>query len=260
MAINFSSFFARASSSLPFLLRDTDIRGGLRVVAGIPEMDTIPRPSRVAGMLVVTTNTMHVHQLSVDGIFEDRGLLGQATGTDLKLGDAFYQDADNNLQLYEQFVLPPFVDARPGDLLRLNGNLEPVWLPVAANPGTGVRTLVSNTLDEPIDGGASGTFAIEMGRSNFLLEVRLDVADVLLQGFGTSEYDESNPYTFKSRVGQLLDDGSSLMVDGSIRYGRRYTLISNMESPVGETIYWKMTNHGNLPVLPTVTFTYTAIE
>jgi len=260
MALRFTSHLAKASPGIPFLLQDTDLRGGLRVVANAAAISTIPFPARTPGMLVVTTDTMHIHQLSTDGLFEDRGLLGQATGADLKLGGAFYQDAENNLQLHPQYMLPASVDAKPGDMIRLNAELEPIWLPIAANPGTGIRAIVSHTLEKSLEGGESGTFALLMGRANIMLEVRLDVANVLLEGFGTSSFDESNPYTFKSRADQLSDDGSTVLIDGSIRYSRRYTVVSNMESPVRETIYWKMTNHGNLPVIPTVTITYTAIE
>lgn len=267
MAINVSSFFAKASPGIPFLLQDTDLRGGLRVVPDANYLkplnefaEAIPFPARSPGMLVVTKDTMHIHQLAADGIFEDKGLLGQASSTDLKLGDSFYQDAEGNLQIQQQYSLPSGVSGNPGDLLQLNAALEPVWLPVAANPGTGIRTIVSHTLGTALEGGQSETFALLMGRANFLIDVRLDVAQVLLEGFGTSSYDESNPYSFKSRAGQLSDDGSSLLADGTIRYSRRYSLISNLEAPVGETIYWKMTNQGNLPVAPTVTITYTAIE
>ena len=264
MPVTVTSFFVKANPAIPFLLRDTDLRGGLRVVPDQSYLQplsenpsAIPMGARVTGMIVVTQNDNHLHQLQSDGLFEDMGALG-ASSQIKNISAPLVIDADGNLTVEEGHTLPQ--EGNKGDILRLDTNSKPIWAPMAANPGQGIRTTVSFTAPETLAGGQSHDFALLMGRTNILLNVELDVPQVQIEAFGDPSYGESNPYTFKSRPEQMFDDGSRLLSDGTMQFSRRYGFAANTEDPVSETIYWRLLNFGNLPVKPTVSITYTAIE
>tara|TARA_B100000700_G_scaffold88627_1_gene99889 strand:+ start:9172 stop:9966 length:795 start_codon:yes stop_codon:yes gene_type:complete len=264
MPVTVTSFFVKANPAIPFLMRDTDLRGGLRVVPDQSYLQplsenpsAIPMGARVTGMIVVTQSDNHLHQLQSDGVFEDMGVLG-ASSQIKNISAPLVIDADGNLTVEEGRTLPQ--EGNTGDVLRLNADKMPIWDPMSANPGQGIRSTVSKTVPEALGPSESFDFSMMMGRTNILLNVEIDVPQVQVEAYGDPSYGESNPYTFKSRPGQLFDDGSRLLSDGSIQFTRRYGFAANTEDPVSETIYWRITNFGNLPVTPTVTITYTAIE
>lgn len=62
MAIPLSSYLSKASGSIPFLLKDVDLKGGFRVVADIAERDTIHIGAKTAGMLVYVAATGEFYQ------------------------------------------------------------------------------------------------------------------------------------------------------------------------------------------------------
>lgn len=69
MAIPLSSFLSKGSGSLPFLLKDVDLKGGFRVVADIAERDTVHVGARAVGMLVFVTATSEFFQW-IGGVWE----------------------------------------------------------------------------------------------------------------------------------------------------------------------------------------------
>lgn len=264
MPVTVTSFFVKANPIIPFLLQDSDLRGGMRVVPDtsyfLPisqNRDAIPMGARVPGMLAVAQDTMRIYQLSKDGVFEDKGALG-ASSSIKNINAPFYLDQDGNLSIEEGTLLP--TEGNPGDTLRLDQDRKPIWRATEANPGVGIRDTISHTAPYAIAPGVHYDFSMMMGRTNLIIEVRTDVPQIEIQAFGDASYGERNPYTFKSRPDQLYDDGTRLMSDGSIQYSRRFSFVANTEDPVSEVIYWRFTNHSNMPVVPTVTITYTAIE
>lgn len=264
MPVTVTSFFVKANPVIPFLMMDSDIRGGLRVVPDtsyfLPtnqNASAIPFGARVPGMVVVVQENMHLYQLNNDGVFEDKGALG-ASSSIQNISAPLYLDENGSLSVEEESLLPG--EGNPGDLLRLDAARKPIWKPLDGNPGAGIRDTVSHTAPYAIGAGVSYDFTLFMGRTNLIIEVRVDVPQVQIEAYGDSSYGENNPYTFKSRPDQLFDDGTRLMSDGSIQYSRRFSFIANVEEPVNEVIYWRIINHSNLPVTPTVTITYTAIE
>lgn len=264
MPVSVTSFFIKASPAIPFLLKDEDLRGGFRVVPNYEYLkpfgsapEAIHPGARRTGMMVVTANDMHLHQLAADGLFEDRGVVGAASKIE-QVDGAFNLSPDGTLSINESYLLPQ--DGKAGDSLRLGPDGNPMWQAMEVNPSVGVRSTLSFVAPNALEGGQSLDFPLQMGRSNCLIDVRLDVPEIMLEGFGDATRSETNPYTFKSRHDQLFDDGSSVLPSGTVRFNRRYAIVSNNETPVSETIYWRMTNTGNLPVKPTVTLTFTAIE
>jgi len=55
MAVPLTSFLSKASPAIPFLLKDTDLRGGYRVVSTEADRDAIPTGAKAPGMLVFVT-------------------------------------------------------------------------------------------------------------------------------------------------------------------------------------------------------------
>lgn len=261
MPLNVPSFLKKSSPTIPFLLQDVDLKGGLRVVSSesdLTDTTVIPNGAKVPGMLVVVRSNMRVYQLGEDGIFTDQGKIGSASVPQINVGPQLYLDGEGKLRIHNSYVLPQ--NGEVGDKLVLDSNRNPAWEPSDGSPDVGSRVVVSHALQTSINGGESERFAIPMGRSNLLIEVRIDTPQVLVEGFGDPSYAETNPYSFKSRHDQMFDDGSTLMSDGTIRYSRRYAIVSNTEKPASNQIYWQLTNHGNLPVTPTLTLTYTVVE
>jgi len=266
MPVAVTSFFVKANPVIPFLLRDSDLQGGLRVVADSTFLGSLAdNPSaispgaRITGMLVVTSDNMHVHQLDSDGIFIDRGVLGGGSGSAItNISAPLFIDSDGNLSIDPAHTLP--ADGNPGDLLRLDSARNPIWAPNDVSPGAGTRNTMSHTATALIPPGTHQDFLLPMGRSCLMVNVTVDVPQIQVEAYGDPSLGESNPYTFKSRAGHLSDDGSTLLSDGTIRYYRRYSVVSNTEDPVNDKIYWRFLNHSNLPVQPTLTVVFTVIE
>lgn len=56
MAVPITSFLSKASAAIPFLLRDSDLRGGYRVVTTVEDRDAVAIGARTVGMMVFVSN------------------------------------------------------------------------------------------------------------------------------------------------------------------------------------------------------------
>lgn len=265
MPVTVTSFFVKANPLIPFLLQDVDLRGGMRVVPDASHLlpisqnpNAILMGARVPGMLVVTADTMHVHQLNTSGQFIDRGILGSGTGSFKDIAYPLMLNDDNDLTVDPSALLPE--GGRYGDILRIDASGKPYWSQLEASPDVGVRTVVTHSISNPIDPSAHVDFELPMGRTNLMIDVRTDTPLIQIEAYGTPARNETNPYIFRSRADQMFDDGSSLLADGATRYSRRVSFVANREDPVAQIIYWRITNQGNLPARPTVTIIFTALE
>lgn len=106
----------------------------------------------------------------------------------------------------------------------------------------------------------SYTFSMVLGGTITLMELSVSSSYIQVEAFSTVDMNDTNPYTFISSSSKLMDDGSSVMSDGSIQYGRRYTLLSNLESPAKNIIYWKITNLDNVDQAVTLNLLYLVME
>jgi hypothetical protein len=82
MAINISSDFKKASTSIPYLLKDADLRGGFRVVADTTERDAIHSFAKVNGMVVFSIADASYYRWNSDlttPAWENWDLSGQVT-------------------------------------------------------------------------------------------------------------------------------------------------------------------------------------
>lgn len=114
-----------------------------------------------------------------------------------------------------------------------------------AGGGSGIRQTV-NYLIEELAGGSSTDFSLDMGRTNLILALSVDTP-CEIEAFGTSARDETNPYKFVATSDHLLDDGSTILPDGSVWRGRRYSTFVNMESGNSTEIYFRAKNTDEFP-------------
>jgi hypothetical protein len=108
--------------------------------------------------------------------------------------------------------------------------------------------------------GASETFDLPMGKSFILYNLSVDKGPCKVQGFGTPIRDELNPYTFNALPTHLADDGITFLSDGTPVYGRRYSVLMNMEDIPTTRLYWTVTNTGSSSAIITTSFSFLPLE
>lgn len=88
---------------------------------------------------------------------------------------------------------------------------------------------------------SSQSFALSLGRSALIYELSVDTP-CRVEAHSTVLRDESNPYKFEATSDHLYDDGSSLLSDGTVLRGRRFSILANLEEGNSSDIYFRITN------------------
>ena len=128
------------------------------------------------------------------------------------------------------------------------------WIPYAANYR---RTTIEHTIDV-VPALNYVDFTLDIGNSVLVYNVEVTHA-ITLEVFDTETRDQSNPYTFISTEDHLVDDGSSLLSDGSVFRGRRYYIWSCSDD--SNTIYCRVSNTDVFDVVDfKISITYVPIE
>lgn len=108
--------------------------------------------------------------------------------------------------------------------------------------------------------GGQSIFTLAMSATCIILNLSVD-QPCQVQAFSTVDMSDTNPYTFVSEYDHLTDDGSTLMSDGTILRGRRFTILSNMEEVPNANHYFIITNVGSTPLMTVnLTVSYLPIE
>jgi hypothetical protein len=84
-------------------------------------------------------------------------------------------------------------------------------------------------------------FEIELGAAIIVYNLTVS-RPVLVQIYGTPQKNEPNPYTFRATSNHLIDDGTTLLSDGTTIKTRQYSIFANLEEPVKEKVYARITN------------------
>jgi hypothetical protein len=237
--IELSSFLKLAPTNPSFILEDKYIRGGVRMVADTAARDQLATTSPAhlkAGMLVVTQDDLKIWQL----------------GTDLTTWTEFVGGGTGG-----SGTIPIASDTVLGGIKIGDG--------LTINPTTGVLTSLSTrqvftytTATIPANG--TEQFTAALGKTSTILNLSIDQGYAQLQGFSTSARNDTNPYTFVAVPTHLTDDGSTTLLDGTVIQGRRYTILSNLENPPTENIYWTITNNGTVPQSYQIQIVYITTE
>jgi hypothetical protein len=129
-----------------------------------------------------------------------------------------------------------------GKLYQLETSLTS-WREFAVGGGGGspVRQTVQYATDI-LAAAASKFFSLAMGRSALIFKLSVDTP-CIVEAFSDSLRTETNPFRFVATSDHLVDDGSTLMSDGTVLRGRRYTILANLEEGNSGDIYFKITNN-----------------
>jgi hypothetical protein len=260
-----------------YILEDKYLSGGLRVVADQDALDavvadieielplpddapegteptivTIPRQGIKVGMVAVKADDMTWWQLQ-----EDKTWAEVDFGVTL-VGDAPIDvSVDGHVSIDPDRVLP--TGGVPGDalLFTLTG---PSWGAVpGGGGGGGVRSSSQFDVPETIAPGDDYEFSVVMGKTCILLECAVDTA-CRVEAFSDPTRSDSNPFTFLADNTRLEDDGSSKLSDGSIFYGRRYSVLANLEATPTNNIYWRITNTQSVSISPILNLNFLILE
>ena len=237
-------------SKVPYIMEDLDLKGGIRVVTDISARDAIKKSARKAGMLVVTADTFQIWQLQQDmNAFVELPQGQQIVGV-----NPISVQVNGDVAIDPNYTIPQ--NGIVGDFVVKDIDGKPAWKTVNLAGNTGTRIDVTHTAALAIDPLSHYDFDLDMSSTILTLKTLLDVPNVKLEGFSTVARDDLNPYTFISTPEILSDSGITLLADGSQYKNRRYNIIANLETPVSNKIYWRMTNLSELPITPTVSFTF----
>lgn len=102
-------------------------------------------------------------------------------------------------------------------------------------------------------------FVLPIGKTVLVLKLAVNTP-CMVQCFSTAGRGESNPYTFVPTADHLEDDGSSLMTDGTILRGRRYSIFSNLEVENSIDQFFRISNAGASTISVTLDIEYIVIE
>lgn len=143
------------------------------------------------------------------------------------------------------------------------GEKVPVWEEFkAGGEGGGVRQTVTHFVNT-IPAGSTADFALPLGRTIIVYSLAVDTS-AKVEVFETMAAADTNPYTFIATPDHLMDDGSTLMSDGTILRGRRYNIFTNQESASDPTtsinIYFRVTNTDVVEKAVTLTIAFLPIE
>lgn len=101
--------------------------------------------------------------------------------------------------------------------------------------------------------GSSIEFTLQTG-SNFYLTSLTTNEPMTVQCHSTSQYADTNPYSFKSITGFLSDDGS-FSSGGNTYFGPKNILLQNSEDQQSMNSYWKIINSGTDSISPQLNIT-----
>lgn len=115
------------------------------------------------------------------------------------------------------------------------------WREFNLGGGSPVRQTIEYSTDTLAPEDSKG-FSLSLGRSALIFELSVDTPCVV-EAFGDINRLENNPYKFVATSDHLTDDGSTVMTDGTILRGRRYTILANMEQGNSTDVYFTITNN-----------------
>lgn len=200
-------------------------------------------------------------------------------------GDTLLLDADKKPIWGKVEALPSRDGTESGMVLGLDETLTPVWtfnsgLPDSAGVAAGsVVTLgddqkarwakgsevqpVREVLEVPFTTIVVEKFGDQVitleGSTVALIHVELSDPDLMLEIHQTPEYEDTNPYSFRSSLVSLVDDGKTVMEDGTVLPSRRYAIFSCLDNSVKE-LYARIHNESGASVDAVLKLTYVVLE
>lgn len=256
MPVSVTTFFLPANAGVPFILEDLYLRGGFKVYDTIEDRDNSHPFSRKPGMLCYTTDQDTYFKLLSDRITWEEFTVGGDGGLSAEsIAEPLYINEDGKLAVREYAMLPKVTE--PNQTLVTTNQNTVEWQDKVVNTGQRSRAIFESPTS--VESGETVEFELEMAKSVLLVTTKLSSPGLLLEGFASNLRDDPNPYTFQSTGDYLVDEG--IKVEGESETAvRRYSLMSNKEEPVVSTLYFRLTNKGDLSITPKVEITYVSLE
>lgn len=256
MPLVISSNLVPLPGSPLFVTEDIYVRGGLRLVADQNARDSISPFHKKVGMVVIQQDTGEWFQLQDDlNTWSPVELGGGGSSEPVESFSTVQplQLSNNILTIDSNRVLP--ATGTPGHILsKTSSGVE--WRElVPGNLARQTRSEVFNTIAP----GDTANAVLNIGRTILLLKLSVDIP-CKVEGFSTSLYNDSNPYTFIAEEGHLEDDGLSRTLTGEYYHQRRYSILANLEDTVNPNIYWRITNMGVSDIQPILSMSYIPFE
>lgn len=145
-----------------------------------------------------------------------------------------------------------------GTIWQLGDDLA-TWTELQLGGGASLNRSVKTYQTGEIASKAQEKFYLELG-SSVLIQVLSVSVPMTVEAFETSDYTDTNPYTFIPTDSHLSDDGSTLLANGEVVYNRRYTILTNQEVPKSDKIFFRITNNSEIASSTTLTVQYLTLE
>ncbi|WOL24389.1 hypothetical protein fHeYen902_043c [Yersinia phage fHe-Yen9-02] len=257
MAVIMNSFLQPATTSLPFLLEDKYIRGGMRCVADDVARDAIPRGARLEGMLVWCTSPGKLYQVAADlTTWKEASLGGGGRYTfENPLVSATNAEGITVVTLGASNRIPESPGA--GYSLISGPNNTLIWVDLSGSADKGTRITKEYEALSYLNPGMDLQFDLEMARTSMLLEVTLNAYDIQIECHTSAERNDKNPYRFRSSTNFMSDEGVTEEDDKFVKH-RRYAFVSNTDGTRYQ--YWVIRNIGVTAAKPKLTVTYLVME
>lgn len=203
MAITIGDKLEPANGGTFYLLEDIYVKGGLQIRATKAERDLIETANVKVGSLVLTLEDKKIWMVT-------------------KVTFPSRED-------------PDAVESVEWEELEMGGGGGGGGSGAAGSRQVVIHTSGELELDEIEE------FEVKMGASAIMLKLETNRPTRIL-AFGSPDKSEINPYEFISTAEHLSDDGRQRLADGTIFRTRNYSILSNNENPVSDTIYFTINN------------------
>lgn len=263
MAVVVDDYMVPGSEWIPYLLEDTNIKGGYRVFKTVADRDAYMQhakdiawfeeyDSRKHGMLCFCMDTDTIYKLEAD----------KETWVELELGGGTEFTIDSPLQFIGSLLRidPAYLipnGGNPGDVLTRTLAGTTMWQQLPLTQG--IRASVEYTPIAAVGPGVQHHFDLELPPTIMILELEINTPDMKLEGWTGVNRDDANPYTFISSDTYLIDEGIKEQ-NGEIMKFRRFSFMANLEEPLTSRQYFTLTNLSPVDATPTIRITYLALQ
>lgn len=106
------------------------------------------------------------------------------------------------------------------------------------------------------------SFVIDCGSSAIIQRLSVS-APCVVEVYGVADHnpvDDPTPYRFIAEAGHLMDDGSTMLRDGTVLKTRQYSIFVNLENPKQPQVYGVITNNQPQSVKIKMTLMYLTVE
>lgn len=256
MPIIMRDWLVPSSAYQPYLLEDTFMRGGFRIVETLADRDNRIHPLAMKeGMMVYVEEEKQYYTLDEFNLNSMTIVWGKA-----KFGGPIEQVAaplfvdQGVLKMSDSNIIPS--DGVPGQRITVNAEGKLVWVD---DESGATRAKIDFTCPVSLNPQESYDFTLDLGKSVLLIQVALNAPEVELTAYPTSTRSEENPYKFVSDVDFPYDQGIR-KEDGEQLKFRRYAFLVNQEDPVGIKHFFRFKNISANAVMPKVEIYYLRLE